>query len=253
MDQVLVLPWNDRAALERALTGPDRDRIAALICEPILCNTCVIPPEPGFLEAARELTSANGTLLIFDEVITGFRVGPRGAQGRLGITPDLATFAKAMGSGFPIAALAGRRDLMELTTGRVLHGGTYNANVSSIAAANATLRLLATDGGAMYERMERLGEQLMDGLRGHATRLGVDLWVQGLGTVFNTTFGSGPLRDYRAYAGTDLARQRRFLIALQDRGVRVTARGTWFLSSAHDETDIGHTLTAAADALAATR
>ncbi len=251
VDEVLVLPWNDLAVLERALTGPGSERIAALICEPILCNTCVIPAEPGFLEAARALTTANGSLLIFDEVITGFRVGFGGAQARLGITPDLATFAKAMGSGFPIAALAGRRDLMLLTAGNVLHGGTYNANVSSVAAANATLAELAADGGAVYGRIERMGERLMDGLRSHADRLGVDLWVQGLGTAFNTTFGVGPFHDYRAYAASDLARQRRFLIALQDRGVRVTGRGTWFLSAAHEDADIERTLVAAGDALVA--
>ncbi len=170
VDEVLILPWNDRTALERAFTGPRRTDIAALICEPILCNTCVIPAEPGFLEAARDLTRANGTLLIFDEVITGFRVGPGGAQRRLGVTPDLATFAKAMGSGFPVAALAGRRDLMELTATKVLHGGTYNANVSSIAAANATLEVLAAGDVAMYQGMERLGERLMDGLRANASR-----------------------------------------------------------------------------------
>ena len=251
VNDVLVLPWNDLAALERALSGPGSERIAGLICEPILCNTCVIPAEPGFLEAARALTTANGSLLIFDEVITGFRVGFGGAQARLGITPDLATFAKAMGSGFPIAALAGRRDLMLLTAGNVLHGGTYNANVSSVAAANATLAVLAQDDGAVYGRIERLGERLMGGLRAHANRLGADLWVQGMGTVFNTTFGVGPFRDYRAYAVTDLPRQRRFLIALQDRGVRVTARGS------HGALDIrvvvggGQEPGAAGDALAA--
>ncbi len=251
VDEVIVLPWNDMAALERVLSGPGSERIAALICEPILCNTCVIPPVPGFLEAARTLTRSNGSLLIFDEVITGFRVDYGGAQTRLGITPDLATFAKAMGSGFPIAALAGRRDLMLLTTAGVLHGGTYNANLSSIAAANATIAELARDDATAYPRMERLGERLMAGLGDQARAAGIDLWVQGLGTVFNTTFGSGPIHDYRAYAATDLARQRRFLLALQDRGVRVTSRGTWFLSTAHDDADIERTLTATADVLAA--
>lgn len=250
VDNLVVLPWNDPAALERALTGPGSERIAAVICEPILCNTCVVPPVPGFLELARSLTSTNGTVLIFDEVITGFRVDLGGAQRRLGITPDLAIFAKAMGSGFPIAALAGSRALMELTLHGVLHGGTYNANVSSVAAANATIETLAAKAGAAYAHVERHGEDLMDGLRKHASRLGIDLLVQGIGPVFNTTFAAGPVRNYRDYAATDLPRQRRFLVALQDRGVRVTSRGTWFLSSAHDESDIEATLIAAGDALA---
>jgi glutamate-1-semialdehyde 2,1-aminomutase len=250
VDNVAVLAWNDPDALRRLLTGPRKDTIAALIMEPILCNTSVIPPEPGFLELARSLTAANGTVLIFDEVITGFRVALGGAQARLGVTPDLATFAKAMGSGFPIAALAGSRELMELTGQRVLHGGTYNANVSSVSAANATLQVLAERDGEAYARIKRTGTRLMRGLLKVAAEAGADLVIQGLPGVFNTTFGRGPIRNYRAYAASDLPRQRRFLIALQDRGVRVTSRGTWFLSTAHTDADIDATIAAAADALA---
>ena len=249
VDNVMILPWNDAVAARRLLTGPDRARIAAVIMEPILCNTSVITPAPDFLETVRELTSANGTVLIFDEVITGFRVGLGGAQRRLGVTPDLAVFAKAMASGFPIAALTGRRDLMELTGKAVLHGGTYNANVSSIAAANATLEVLQAGGDELYAGIERVGERLMDGLRAAAREAGSNLLVQGLGSVFNTTFGSDPVRNYREYIGTDLACQRRFLVGLQDRGVRVTGRGTWFLSSAHTDADIDRTIEAAADTL----
>jgi glutamate-1-semialdehyde 2,1-aminomutase len=249
-DHIAILRWNDRAGLARLFDGPRRDRIAAVICEPILCNTCVIPSETGFLEEVRERTSANGTLLIFDEVITGFRVALGGAQAVTGVTPDLAVFAKAMGSGFPIAAVAGSTDVMELTSHGVLHGGTYNANTSSVAAANATLATLAADSGAVYRHIERVGTRLMDGLRETGARLGSDLLVQGLPGAFNTTFGVGPVRDYRDYARTDRDRQRRFLRALQDRGVRVTSRGTWFLSAAHDDDDIERTLASAAEALA---
>ena len=212
-DQVVILPWNDAAALERMFTGPGRERIAALILEPILCNTGVIPPEPGFLEAVRRLTAGNGSILIFDEVITGFRVALGGAQQVTGITPDLAVFAKAMGSGFPIAALAGSRELMELTSKGVLHGGTYNSNTSSVAAANATIEALAANDGAAYRHIARLGTALMDGLRGHAERLGSDLIVGGLGAAFNTTFGRGPVRDYRSYLATDRSRQQRFMLS----------------------------------------
>lgn len=249
VDQVIVLPWNGWAALERLFRGPDATQVAAVICEPILCNTSVIPPAPGFLERLRELTRDTGSVLIFDEVITGFRVGLGGAQTRLGVTPDLVVLAKAMGNGFPIAALAGLRDLMLLTADGVLHGGTYNGNLASVAAANATLASLAASGAAGYARLESLGESLMTGLRAAAERAGANLMVQGLGSVFNTTFGAGPIRDYRDYAATDLARQRRFLVALQDRGVRVTSRGTWFLSFAHGPDDIERTLVAAEEAL----
>jgi glutamate-1-semialdehyde 2,1-aminomutase len=246
---VVILPWNDPAALTRAFTGAGHENIAALILEPILCNTSVIPPAPGFLELARSLTSANGSVLIFDEVITGFRVAFGGAQERLGVTPDLAVFAKAMGSGFPIAALVGSRELMELTLHGVVHGGTYNANISSVAAANATLKGLAQRDGEAYIHMDQRGTRLIEGLRGVAAELGSDLLVQGIGPVFNTTFGAGPVRNYREYAATDIARQRRFLVALQDRGVRVTSRGTWFLSAVHDEADVDLTLAVAREAL----
>ncbi len=251
VEQVLILPWNDAAALRRAFTGPLRDRIAALIMEPILCNTGVVPPSPGFLETARELTAAHGTLLIYDEVITGFRVAYGGAQSLTGVIPDLAVFAKAMGSGYPIAAIAGDARLMALTGQGVLHGGTYNTNASSVAAANATLATLAADDGAAYRRIEDMGSRLMDGLRRVAHDKGVDLLIQGLPAAFNTTFGTSSYVDYRSYIATDRDRQRRFLRALQDRGVRVTARGTWFLSAAHDETDIDASIRAAGDALVA--
>jgi glutamate-1-semialdehyde 2,1-aminomutase len=250
IDQLVILPWNDTEALRRALTGPGSERIAAVIMEPILCNTGVIVPDAGYLEAARELTTANGSILIFDEVITGFRVAYGGAQSIVGVTPDLAVFAKAMGSGYPIAALAGRQDLMELTGRGVLHGGTYNTNASSVAAANATLATLAADDGAAYRRIEAAGARLIEGLRALAADKGTDLYVQGLPAAFNTSFGTtGPIRNYREYAATDLDTQRRFLRALQDRGVRVTARGTWFLSAAHDDADIDATLAAASEAL----
>jgi glutamate-1-semialdehyde 2,1-aminomutase len=258
---VAVLPWNGLEAVRRFLEAHGHET-AALIMEPILCNTGVIVPRPGYLEGVRDLCDRHGVALIFDEVITGFRVGLGGAQARLGVTPDLAVFAKALGAGFPIAALAGKRSIMEFAgNGSALHGGTFNSNVVSTSAAIAALDELARDGGRVYQEMEAYGGQLMDGLRERARRSGVPLHVQGLGTVFNTTFlapadvpgaGAEPsIADYRAYQRTDLARQRRFLRALQDRGVRVTSRGTWFLSAAHRDADIDETLAAAETALAA--
>ncbi len=248
---VAVLPWNDLEAVQSYL-WQHADETAAIIMEPILCNTCVILPQPGYLEGVRELCDRYGVVLIFDEVITGFRVGLGGAQARLGVIPDLAVFAKALGAGFPIAALAGKRALMDLIgRGAVLHGGTFNTNTVSTAAAIAALDELARDGGQVYQHMEARGERLMHGLRELGQQAGLPLHVQGLGTVFNTCFTEQPLvTDYRSYQQADLDRQRRWLRALQDRGVRVTSRGTWFLSAAHTDADIDETLAAAERALA---
>jgi glutamate-1-semialdehyde 2,1-aminomutase len=247
---VRVLPWNDAAAVQRFLQAHG-DEVAAVIMEPILCNTSVIVPRPGYLEMVRELTMQAGAVLIFDEVITGFRVGPGGAQGLLGVTPDLTVLGKALGAGFPIAAVAGRRDLMELTaTGGVVHGGTYNANLVAVAAAREAVRLLTLENGELHRRMADVGARLMDGLRELGATIDPTLRVQGLGNVFNTTFIDGSeIVDYRSYQRADAGRQRRFLRALQDHGVRVTSRGTWFLSSAHTTEDVDRTLTAAAAAL----
>ncbi|MBV9278704.1 MAG: aminotransferase class III-fold pyridoxal phosphate-dependent enzyme, partial [Chloroflexi bacterium] len=243
---VVVLPWNELSLVE-AYLGKHAGDTAAVIMEPILCNTSVIAPHPGYLEGVRQLCSRHGVVLIFDEVITGFRAGPGGAERRLGVVPDLSVLAKALGSGFPIAALAGRAWLMErFGDGTVLHGGTYNSNVACIAAALATVTRLAAEDGAAGVALEKRGSQLMDGLRALAAETDTPLRVQGFGWTFNTTFG-GPtcIDDYRSYQASDLGRQRAFLRALQDHGVRVTSRGTWFLSTAHTDADISQTLEAA--------
>ncbi|MDQ3808777.1 MAG: aspartate aminotransferase family protein [Chloroflexota bacterium] len=247
---VTPLPWNNIQVLEDYLAN-NADRTAAVLMEPILCNTSVIMPRPGYLERVRELCDRYGIVLIFDEVITGFRVGIGGAQKRLGVSPDLAVFAKAVAAGFAIAVLAGKRKFMApLADGSALHGGTFNSNLVSTAAALATLDVLTQAGDAAYQAMEARGERLMAGLRELGERRG--LRVQGLGMAFNTAFG-GPclIESYRDYAQTDAARQKRFLTELQHRGVRVTSRGTWFLSMAHTDADVELTLEAARGALEA--
>jgi len=259
-DDLDVLPWNDLDALTRHLDAHTGE-IAGVLMEPMMCNTGAMLPRSGYLEGVRALCDRHGVVLIFDEVITGFRVGLGGAGERFGVMPDLAVFAKAMGGGYPIAALVGKRSLMAALGGPVLHGGTYNASGVSIVPALATLAALAAGGDALYAEMEERGTRLMAGLREAAAAVGVPLWVQGIGAAFNTTFlptgtdsgAAEPLMNYRDYARTDLARQRRWLTALQHRGVRVTARGMWFLSAAHTDADIVRTLDAAADALRAVR
>ena len=246
LGDVVVLPWND---LDRfaATVREHGDDIAGVIMEPILCNTGAIRPLPGYLEGVREITADNGIVLVFDEVITGFRVALDGAQGLLGVTPDLAVFAKALAAGFPLAALAGRRDIMEqVDSGGVMHGGTYNANVMCIAAGYATLEELSRDEGKAYREMNARGQRLMQGLGELGRRHGHDMLVQGCGPVFHPAFtDETDIVDYRSFQRTDADKRNRFCAKLQSEGVRVTARGAWFMSTAHDDADIEASLEAA--------
>ncbi|MBI1779121.1 MAG: aspartate aminotransferase family protein [Proteobacteria bacterium] len=249
--EVIVLPWNDLAMVKKTMEERCGE-IAGVIMEPILCNTSVVTPRAGYLEGVRALTQRHGSLLIFDEVITGFRVGLGGAQKRLGITPDLATFAKAVAAGFPLSCLVGRAEIMErLFTHGVLHGGTYNANVVSTSAALAALDELEADDGAVYAAMEKKGARLMEGLKQLARKHGLPLLVQGLGAVFNTAFTDQPaISDYRSAARADAALLTRFVDLLQEEGVRITTRGTWFLSTAHTDQQIEASIAATDKALA---
>lgn len=244
-EDVVVLPWNDISAVETVLADEGHD-IAALFTEPMMCNTGAILPKPGYLEALRDLTARHGVVLVFDEVITGFRLALGGGQERFGITPDLATYAKAMAGGFPIAALTGRRELMQLFGSGVNHSGTYNATLPVVAAAIATLTLLAADDGALMTRIQTTGERLIEGLRREARDANVPLNVTGVGAVFNTSFGGpGEIVDYHSYRRTDLKAQQRFLAGLVQRGIRPIPRGAWFVSAAHSADDIDETLEAA--------
>src|SRR5262249_4598225 len=146
----LILPWNDATAVEQALASRE---FAAIILEPILCNGGCILPAPGYLEALREITRHTSTLLIFDEVITGFRVALGGAQQRYRVIPDLATFGKAVAAGFPLSVIAGRAEIMDIVaSGKVLHGGSFNGNPIVLAAAEAALEELSRDDGAALKR-----------------------------------------------------------------------------------------------------
>jgi len=252
---VVVLPWNNPAAPE-AWLAKNASQTAAIITEPIMCNTGVIPPKPGYLEALRYLCSRKGIVLIFDEVITGFRVSLSGAQGHLGIRPDLSVFGKAIANGFPLSCLAGRADIMGLIAqGKVGHGGTYNSIPPSVAAGVTTLDLLARDGGAAYGRIAESGAQLMHGFRNIARRLEIPLIVQGHPSVFYVGFpkiGQPDLAevvDYRTSLRADQALYDAFVCALSERGVRVIPRGNWFLSAAHTQVEIDATLKAAEEAM----
>jgi len=249
-----VLPWNDREAVEQLVAERGRE-IAAILTEPIMGNTGVIPPEPGYLQFLREITAANGIVLIFDEVITGFRVAPGGAQALYGVTPDLTTMAKALGGGFPVAAIGGRREIMDLVSdGAVLHAGTYNANVVATAAASASLDVLAQPG--THERLFRLAERLMAGFGEILGRAGAPVQVQGVGPMFQFWFAETPVRNYRdAAAHLNSPKYAALARALHERGVMVHPSNIelWFVSTVHTDADIEATLQAFEDAVAATR
>jgi glutamate-1-semialdehyde 2,1-aminomutase len=216
-----------------------------VICEPILCNSGCIPPDPGFLERLRELTLKERAILIFDEVITGFRVGLSGAQGLFGVTPDLATYAKALGGGTVLSALAGRQEFMDwIVTGKVVHAGTLNGNPLSLAAANATLDVLAENGGAVFREMERLGLRLKQGLRTILRNAGHTVVTQGHGAVFQLSFMDQPARNYRDTMRADKRLYSDFALALLDEGTLVLPDGRWYLSAAHTDADIDATLAA---------
>lgn len=243
-----VLPWNRP---EQVVDRIGRGDLAAVIMEAVMCNSGAILPVPGYLEAVRDACTKAGTILIFDEVITGFRVGPGGAQERLGVIPDLAVFAKAIANGFPVAAVAGRSATMDrLATREVLHGGTYNAQPVAMAAAIATLKTLSDP--QVYSDMERRGARLMDGMRAAFESAGVPATVTGFPQIFHVALGlESPPVNFRDTLAIDRAMYVRFTTALLQRGVRALERGAWFLSSAHDDQLIDQSLDAVHDALAA--
>jgi len=245
LDEVIVLPWNDLEAFG-SVVSEHSEEIAAVIMEPVMGNTSCILPQSGYLEGVRELCSQHGIVLIFDEIITGFRLGLGSAQGYLGITPDLATFGKAMANGFPVSCLAGKRDLMELIASQqVNHAGTYNSNVMAMAAAFATLSELERNNGEAYNRLFTLGEQLMNRLDALAHKLGISILVQGVGPMFHLAFTrQEAVLDYRSYLECDQELYRQFTEMLLEEGVRTLARGMWYLSTAHTLEDIEFTLRA---------
>ncbi|MFN4013910.1 MAG: aspartate aminotransferase family protein [Reyranella sp.] len=251
LGDVAVSTWNDLDLLEQALQR-HRGEIAGVIMEPVMVNGGAIPPAPGYLEGVRALCDRHGALFICDEVITGFRVGLRGAQGRYGVKADLAIYAKAVAAGFPLAMVTGRRDIMDTLLDKgVMHGGTYNGNVQSMAAALAALDVLGADGGAVYRDLEARGTELMQGLASLARKHRQPILVQGMPAIFQTFFTSGPApRNYRDSAACNRDAMLAFHAALQEEGVRVQQAGKWFLSTAHDSPVIEETLAAADRAMA---
>lgn len=253
LDELIVLPWNDLDAVEQAfeLWGED---IAGVITEPIMCNNGCIEPLPGYLQGLRDICDKYGAVLIFDEIITGFRLGLGGAQKYYGVTPDLATFGKAMASGFPVSFLAGKRHIMEyVANGTVMHAGTYNSNNPSIAAGAATIEVLEND-TELYERIQSLGLRLQTGLKASAEEYGHDVLLSGPGQI--THFGFTNCRkliNYRDCLEFDGAKYSKFTKELLDRGIRIIGRGIWYISAVHTEEDIDEAIAAAREVFAVMR
>jgi glutamate-1-semialdehyde 2,1-aminomutase len=239
---VIVLPWNDAALLERTLEAQG-DEIAAVIMEPINYNSGTILPAPGFMQAARELTRAKGVVLIFDEILSGFRTGPSCAQGYLGVTPDLCTLGKALGGGTALSAFAGRREVMDAISprGPVVHSGTFNAHLIPILAAGAFLDEAAKP--EFWAHLEQLERTFYPALGDIFERAGLPVWVQALGARFSLLFG---LEDepttYRQAARFDREMARVFFGAAMDEGVYFHFAWHHGFSAMHTQADLDRAL-----------
>jgi glutamate-1-semialdehyde 2,1-aminomutase len=252
----IVLEYNDAAALDD-LFRAQGDAIAAVLLEPVVGNMGLVVPEPEFLAAARSLTARHGALLVFDEVMTGFRLAYGGAQERLGVTPDLTTLGKIVGGGLPLGAYGGRADVMDhvLPAGKVFQAGTLSGNPLAVAAGTATLEELRDH--PPYDQLERHGARLEAGFRAAAGRAGVTVWVARMGSMLTMFFQPGPevvpVTGWATASRSDTARYARFFWGMIDRGIYLPCSQyeALFFSAAHTADDIEATIAAAADVLAA--
>ena len=240
-DLVITLPFNDLKVLETTLRRTWFD-VAAIIVEPVMGNCAAIEPLPGWLEFVRSKCSEYGIVLIFDEVKTGFRLARGGAQEVYGVSPDMATYAKAMGNGYPIAAFGGRREIMDIVGKGVAHGGTYAGNVVGVAAADATLGLLQSK--PILETIAGRGRKLQAGLKGIFEDAGIPVLFTGHPNMFSFTIGIERMTNQRDWAKSDQGYSERLSAAARERGVMsdIDPREPWFLSYSHSEADIDETL-----------
>ena len=234
------------------------DSLAAVITEPIMANMGCIPPRDGYLQRISELTQKHGSLLILDEVVTGFRYSAGGCQELYGIRPDLSTFGKALGAGFPVGAVTGSRKILDqLRWGdeMVLHYGTFNGHRLTMAVVSASLDLLSAENNGGFRKIRALGDVVIAGLRDVFARHKVKAIVQGFGPMFQIYFTEQKaINDYRDYCKhVDRERYSRFIHLLLERGIYMTPSNGlhWIISTAHSEADIATLLRAADEACAA--
>jgi glutamate-1-semialdehyde 2,1-aminomutase len=248
-----VLPYNDLGAV-RELFEKEGEAFAAVILEPVAGNMGCAPPAEGYLEGLREITSEYGTVLIFDEVMTGFRLARGGAQERYGVTPDLTTLGKIIGGGLPVGAYGGRREIMDLVapSGPVYQAGTLSGNPLAMAAGLATLR--ATSDPGFYERLEELGERWRDGMREAAGAGGVPFAINQVGSMVSIFFTGGPVTDFASASSSDTEAFKDFFWHMISRGVYLAPSQyeAGFISTAHSEVDLEETFEAAGEWFALT-
>jgi glutamate-1-semialdehyde 2,1-aminomutase len=242
-NETIVLPYNDSAAVEAAFAKDGAD-IACIIVEPVVGNMNLIAPKPGFLQGLRSACDRHGAVLIFDEVMTGFRVHPRGVQGMVGVTPDLTTLGKVIGGGMPVGAFGGKRAIMEKIAplGPVYQAGTLSGNPLAVAAGLATLKEIQAPG--FYDRLASSAKSLTDGLAAAAKRAGVAFCAQSVGGMFGLYFAERVPDSYDTVMACDKARFNRFFHAMLDTGVYFapSAFEAGFVSIAHTADDIAATV-----------
>src|SRR3954470_34066 len=245
----LTAPFNDLEAAT-SLVRDNKRTVAAIIVEPIVGNSGFIPPDPGFLEGLRALADSAGALLIFDEVMTGFRIAPGGAKERFGVTADLTTLGKVIGGGVPVAAYGGRRDVMEriAPAGPVYQAGTLSGNPLAMAAGIATLTALTP---ALHSRIEKRTVALVEGLQSIASELGVPLTADCAGSMWGFFFSREPVRNFAMAKGSDVSLFRKFFHATLEKGVYLAPSPfeACFMSAAHSDDDVASALDRMGDAM----
>lgn len=250
--ETIVVEYNDISALEQAFATHGNE-VAAFIIEPVAANMGLVPPSNGYLDAARELTRINSSLLIFDEVISGFRLAPGGAQQLYKIQPDITCFGKIIGGGVPCGAYGGRRDLMNqlAPVGPVYQAGTLSGNPLAMNAGLAMLREIERRGPQLYSRLETLGHQLEIGLRAQFATAGIPCAIQRMGSILTAFFTENPVTNYQQAKACDIAAFGRFFHAALDNGLYLAPSQYegWFISDAHTEDIINETIEIVSKAL----